>query len=57
MSCKESLEKKIKEISLELRELMGVEAPALFNLRKMAGASYGMRNEESGLQSQSFQVH
>ena len=37
MSCKESLEKRIKEIALELRELMRGEVPALFNLRRWQG--------------------
>jgi len=51
MSCQESLEKRIKEIALELRELMGVESAGSLQSKKMAGASYSMGNEESGLQS------
>jgi RHH-type proline utilization regulon transcriptional repressor/proline dehydrogenase/delta 1-pyrroline-5-carboxylate dehydrogenase len=48
MSCQESLEKRIKEIALELRELMGVEAPALFNLRRWQGRvmAWTMRNQD-----------
>jgi RHH-type transcriptional regulator, proline utilization regulon repressor / proline dehydrogenase / delta 1-pyrroline-5-carboxylate dehydrogenase len=48
MSYQESLEKRIEEIALELRELMGVEAPNLFNLRRWQGRvmACAMRNPD-----------
>ncbi len=51
MSYQESLEKRIEEIALELRELMGVEAPNLFNLRRWQG-----RVMASAMRNRAFKV-